>query len=241
VAAREHLRSAVADFAGQVRTVRAATIFGGGRIGLRIAKLLEASHVRATILERDPERARAVAEQLRSTTVINDEGLSRDVLIANQVDDADAFVASAGDDRANLLAALNAKEIGSDLCLSVVSREEFVPLVDALAIDAAFSPRLITAEAILRFVHGRALKAMHLLRSGFEVLEMEVEPGAKVAGSDLGETGGMLANCRVGAILRNDDEIIVPRAGGELHVGDRVLMLGKSGALAGVERVFSGE
>ena len=165
--------------------------------------------MRITLLERDAERARVVAEKLHTTTVLHEEGLSREALIQSRVDEADAFVACAGDDRANLLAAINAKKLGADLCLSVVSREEFVPLVDALDIDAAFSPRLITAEAILRFVHGRALKAMHLLRSGFEVLEMEVEHGAPIAGRDLGHTGGLLAHCRVGAILRGED-VIVP-------------------------------
>jgi trk system potassium uptake protein TrkA len=238
VAARRHIHDAAAFFAGQVRTVRSATIFGGGRIGLRLAKLLEERNVHTTILERDADRARVIAEQLRSTTVINDEGLSRAVLVSNRIDDADAFIASAGDDRANLLAALNAKEVGADLCLSVVSREEFIPLVDALEIDAAFSPRLITAEAILRFVHGKALKAMHLLRSGFEVLEMEVEPGAPIAGRELAHTSGLLAHCRVGAILRGE-EVLVPRGGGDLREGDRVLMLGTSGTLAGVEKAFS--
>ena len=215
-------------------------IFGGGRIGLRVARLLESSapRIRITLLERDAERARTVAEKLRSATVLHEEGLSREALIQSGVDEADAFVASAGDDRANLLAAINAKNLGADLCLSVVSREEFVPLVDALDIDAAFSPRLITAEAILRFVHGRALKAMHLLRSGFEVLEMEVEHGAPIAGRDLGHTGGLLAHCRVGAILRGDD-VIVPQEGGAILEGDRVLMLGMAGALADVEPAFS--
>jgi trk system potassium uptake protein len=179
-----------------------------------------------------------VAEQLGSTLVLHDEGLSREALLQCGVGDADAFVASAGDDRANLLAALNAKRLGADLCLSVVSREEFVPLVDALNIDAGFSPRLITAEAILRFVHTRALRAMHLLRSGFEALELEVEVGAAIEGKSLGATRGMLRGCRVGAILRGET-VLIPERGAEIAAGDRVLMLGMTGALADVERAFT--
>ena len=122
--------------------------------------------------------------------------------------------------------------------MSVVSREEFVPLVDALEIDAAFSPRLITAEAILRFVHTRALRAMHFLRSGFEALELEVEEGALIVGRELGHTGGMLSGCRVGAILRGDD-VLIPQVGSALNAGDRVLMLGVDGTLADVEPAFT--
>lgn len=235
---REHIGSVVAEFAGSAREVKRCIVFGGGRIGTRLARAFEGTSVRVTVLERDAERARSVAERLGGTLVLHEEGVGRDALLQSGVGEADAFVASAGDDRANLLAALNAKRLGADLCLSVVSREEFVPLVDALEIDGAFSPRLITAEAILRFVHSRALRAMHLLRSGFEALELEVEEGSLIVGLQLGRTGGVLRGCRVGAILRGD-EVIIPRVGTEINAGDRVLMLGVDGTLAGVESAFT--
>jgi trk system potassium uptake protein TrkA len=237
-AAREHLALTVARFAGKAREVKRCIVFGGGRIGTRLAQILESTPVRVTVLEREAEQARRVAERLGATLVLHEEGVSRDALLQSGVGEADAFIASAGDDRANLLAALNAKRLGADLCLSVVSREEFVPLVDALDIDAAFSPRLITAEAILRFVHTRALRAMHFLRSGFEALELEVEEGASIVGQEIGRTRGVLRGCRVGAVLR-DGEVLIPEVGTELRAGDRVLMLGVEGTLAGVEPAFA--
>ncbi len=238
VAGREHLPTTVATFAGKAREVKRCIVFGGGRIGTRLASIFEDTPIRVTVLEREAERARAVAERLGHTLVLHEEGLSRDSMLQAGVDEADAFVACAGDDRANLLAALNAKRLGADLNLAVVSREEFVPLVDALDLDAAFSPRLITAEAILRFVHTQALRAMHLLRSGFEALELEVGEGALIVGRELGRTG-LLRGCRVGAILR-DGEVVIPEAGMAIETHDRVLMLGVEGALADVEPAFTG-
>ncbi|HZA89681.1 MAG TPA: Trk system potassium transporter TrkA [Solirubrobacterales bacterium] len=234
----EHVRAGISHLAGGVREVRDCVIFGGGKIGLRLAELLERTPVRVTLLERAAGRARYLAERLPRTRVLHDEGVSREAQEAAGVDDADAFVASAGEDRANLLAALHAKRLGADLCLSVVSREEFTPLVDALAIDASYSPRLIAAEAILRFVHTRTVRAIHLLRTGFEAIELEAEEGAKIVGKGIGETHGMLRGCRVGAILR-DREAIIPQKGTEIRAGDRVLMLGVAGALTGVEPVFA--
>ncbi len=238
VAAREHLRAAAGRFAGRSRKVRDLVIFGGGRIGLRLASLLEATSMRVTLLERNEERARYLAERLRKAVVMHDEGVSHESQAAARVDEADAFVACAGDDRANLLAALNAKRLGVDLGLAVVSREEFVPLVDALEIDASFSPRLITAEAILKFVHTDALRQIHFMRSGFEAMELEVEPGSSIVGKEIGHTGGLLRGCRVGAILR-DDDVLIPQHGTEIMAGDRMLMLGVDGALSEVEPAFS--
>jgi trk system potassium uptake protein TrkA len=234
----EYARDAVAHFAGGSRQVRNCVIFGGGKIGLRLARLLEGTSVRVTVFERDEKRARIVAEKLPRTTVLHEEGVSREAQEAAGVDEADAFVACAGEDRANLLAALHAKRLGADLCVSVVSREEFIPLVDALEIDAAYSPRLITAEAILRFVHTRTVRAIHLLRTGFEVIELEAEEGARIVGKGIGETQGMLRGCRVGAILRGR-EAIIPHKGTKIRAGDRVLMLGVAGALTGVEPFFT--
>lgn len=238
-APREYLSKAVAHLAGHVEEVRDCVIFGAGAIGTHLAYLLEHTKVRVTMLERDEKRARHVAERLHRTTVLHEEGISREAQESAGVNDADAFVACAGDDRANLLAALYAKRLGADLCLSVVSREEFTPLVDALPIDAAYSPRLITAEAILRFVHSRTVRGMYLLRSGFEVIEIQAEGGSKIVGKVVGETHGLLKEKRVGAVLRGDEVLIPPRKI-EIQAGDRVLMLGVQGSLADMEPHFTG-
>jgi trk system potassium uptake protein TrkA len=156
------------------------------------------------------------------------------------VAEADVFVACAGDDRANLLAAINGKRLGAEVCLATVSREEFTPLVDALAIDAAFSPRLIAAEAILKFVHTTSVKGIHLHRTGFEAVEMEVRPGARLVGKAIGETHGILRHCRVGAVL-SEDEVSIPSKGSQIGVGDRLLMLGPFGTVNDVERAFAGD
>ncbi len=238
VAAREHLRAAVGRFAGRSRKVRDLVIFGGGRIGYRLASLLEDTPMQVTLLERSEERARYLAGRLRKAVVLHEEGISRESQAAARVDEADAFVACAGDDRNNLLAALNAKRLGVDLCLAVVSREEYVPLVDALGLDSSFSPRLITAEAILKFVHTEALRQIHFMRSGFEAMELEAEPGSPIVGKEIGNTGGLLKGCRVGAILR-DEDVVIPQEGTEILTGDRMLMLGVNGALSDVEQYFS--
>jgi trk system potassium uptake protein TrkA len=236
---KESIRAAVAHLAGTVSEVHRCTIFGGGKIGLALARRMEDVGVHVTILERDRDRARKLAEKLPRTRVLIEDGMAEESLIEAGAHKADAFVACAGDDRMNLLAALNGKRIGADLCVATVSREEFTPLVDAIGLDAAFSPRLITAEQILRFVHTRSVKAIHLTRTGFEALELEVRPRAQLVGKAIGETGGLLHHCRVGAIL-HEEGVSIPQRGTPISAGDRLLLLGPVGTVSEVEEAFAG-
>lgn len=237
-AAREHISKVAGYLAGQAAEVGDVLVFGGGRVGLPLARRLEITgDIQVTLMERDAERARYVAERLTRTTVLHEEGVGKDALLAHGADRAGAFVACAGDDRANLLAALHAKQIGAELCLAVVSREEYTPLVDALGIDAAFSPRLVTAEAILRSLRGANVHAMHLLIGGAEVVELEADPGCAAQGRTV-EAAGSMARTHVAAIVR-DGRVIIPHGGETVEGGDRVVVFNVRRGVADMRRAFS--
>lgn len=231
----EDIGPVVAYLAGQARQVRDVVIFGGGRIGLPLAQILE-PHYSVTVMESDIERAREIAEVLRRATVLHEEGIGKDALLAHGVDQAGAFVAAAGDDRANLLAALGAKELGADLSLAVVSREEYTPLVDALHLDASFSPRLVTAEAILRAVRGGNVEAVHLLVGGAEILDVQADPGCRAEGRRI-ESVESMATTRIAAIVR-DGRVVVPRRDDRVQAGDRLVTFNARRGSGDISAVF---
>lgn len=235
-AARDHIAQSVAYLAGTVRQVEEATLFGAGRIGLHLAHLLADSHLKLKILERDARRAHFVSKKLPGAEVVHEEGVGKDVMVAHGVDRVDAFVASAGDDRANLLAAFYAKEVGAGLCVATVSREEFFPLVSALKIDAAFSPRLITASEILRFVRSGRMKSLHLLLGGAEVMELQAEEDSPIAGRKVSDTG-LPKSCAIGVIGRGD-RVLFPLGHERIQAGDRVLIFAVTNVTGEVERAF---
>lgn len=236
-AAREDIEPVVAHLAGRAERVRDVIIFGGGRIGLPLARFLESARgLRVTIMERDADRARHIAEQVGETTVLHEEGVSKEALLAHGVDRAGAFVACAGDDRANLLAALHARQLGAGLCLAVVSREEFTPLVDALGIDAAFSPRLVTAEAILRAVRGPSVHGMYLLSGGAEVVEVQADPGCEAEGRTVAQTNTQ-ALTHVTAIVRRG-RVVIPKDDERLQAHDRLVVFNTRQGLAALDKTF---
>jgi len=217
--------------------VEEVMIFGGGRIGLRLALALEEDGISVKVVEKDAERAQYVASRLRKGLVLHDEGVSRDFLLQERVDRTGAFVAATGDDRANLLAAMYAKQLGARRTVSIISRSEFAPLSEALGVDISISPRLITAGAILRFVRRGEVIAVDVLESGAEMIELRVPDGCRVAGRPLSEVG-FPEGAIVGAVLRNG-EVIIPTGRETLRSGDDAVIFTVESAVEKVERLFA--
>jgi trk system potassium uptake protein TrkA len=237
-AASTEVARVVAALAGPEERIDDVVIFGGGRIAFELALRLEERDCHIRILERDAERARFLGERLRHTLILQEEDVTEELLIAHAVGDADAFVACTNDDRTNLLATLHAKRLGTRTCLTVVSREQFVPLVDALGVDGAFSLRLATAEAILRFVRADTVRALYLTLHGAEVLDLHAEEGSPIVGV-AAESAGPLEGCEIGAILR-DGEVVAPGAQVRFEAGDRVLLFRLPGSAPEAEHAFDG-
>ncbi len=235
-AARRDVGAVIARLHPEAERVGDAVVFGGGKIGLHLARRLEAADIEVKVFERDPQRARLCAERLPESLVIQEEGLSKETLVSHGVDRASAFVSCAGDDRTNVLATLHAKQLGVPLCLAVVTSEQLVPLVDALGVDGAFSLRLTTAEAILRFMRTEAVRAVHLTLSGAEVLDLHADPGSAIVGAEA-DGRGPFAGCEVGAILR-DGNVVIPDGEERVEAGDRVLVFRLQGAAPDIERAF---
>jgi trk system potassium uptake protein TrkA len=234
-------RRRIAEVVGAVATdtapVREVTIYGGGRIGLRLALALEGVGISVRVIERDEARARYVASQLRRGFVLHDEGISRDFLLQERVDKADAFVAVTGDDRANLLAAMYARQLGARNTIAGVSRGEFAPLAEALGVDLTISPRMLAAEAILRFVRKGEVINVALLESGAEMIELRVPETCRVAGRPLSRVG-FPRGAIVGALLR-DGEVIIPTGQEVLRPGDDAVVFTVEDAVDEVERLFA--
>jgi trk system potassium uptake protein len=237
ISGRRQISDAVGVLATNTEPVSEVTIYGGGRIGLRLALALEKASMSVRVIERDESRARYVASQLRRGFVLHDEGISRDFMLQEGVDRTDAFVAVTGDDRANLLAAMYARQLGARMTIAGISRGEFAPLADALGVDLTISPRMLAAEAILRFVRKGEVIDVALLASGAEMIELRVPERCRVAGRPLSEVG-FPDGAIVGALLR-DGDVIIPTGEEILRAGDDAVVFTVEDAVEEVENLFA--
>jgi trk system potassium uptake protein TrkA len=223
--------SAVQSFATSVApeetpgTAEEVVVVGGSEIGYQVARLLEDRGFRPRLIEYDPDRARALAEKLPDTVVMESDATDMEFLEREHVGDADLLVAALDSDEKNLLVSLLAKRLGVERTVAVIEAITYVDLFEAVGVDVGVSPREVVAEEITRFTREGGAENVALIESDkAEVLEVEVDASSALVGVTIQESmADFPEGVVVGAITRGDD-LITPRGDTVVREGDHVVV-----------------
>jgi trk system potassium uptake protein TrkA len=199
-------------------------IAGGGETGLHLARMLERESFKVMIIEKDEDRCQFLAGLLETTSVVNDDATLREVLEEERVESADVFVASTGDDEANMMLSVGAKDVGANRVLAVIGRPDYSRIIDRIGIDVAVSEREAMSKQISAFLNDGVLLSRAKLPGGLiSVLELEVAEGSQATVGTLAEIG-LPERCLVAALIKQ--EIVhVPGAGDTIVAGDIAVLL----------------
>jgi len=155
-------------------------ILGGGKIGRRVARLLE-STMNVKLIESNKEKSFELADTLKNTLVIQGDGRDIDLLAQEGIIDMDAFIALTEDAETNIITCLMAKHLGVTKTIALVDKVDYVPLAQTIGIDSLINKKLIAANNISRFIRrGEVLEIATLEGIDAEVLEYIVHSNAPV-------------------------------------------------------------
>jgi len=209
-------------------------VFGGGRTGVAIARVLLSQGCRVRIIEADARRAHQIAELLPKARVLMATGMNPDFLDREQIGLTEVAVFAMREDTKIHYAATLAKLHGVPFTIAIVHDEVSVEVFEKSGIDVALNPRLNTSEAIVRFAHNPRTRQVSMLeRNRFEILDVTVREDNELIGKPLSElpaTGTI-----IGAIIRND-RAIFPHGHDRLQRGDRVIVFTESEHAGKLER-----
>ena len=165
-------------------------IFGGGEYGFSLAQMLESWNCKVRILEKDPAVAEELTNRLSNTTVINTDGTVLAELEEERVGQADFFVATSTSDEDNVMTCLQAHNLGTKNCLTLIHRADYANAISAsgrhFGMIAAVSPREASRRDIEKFITTDQYHTVKKLSAG-EVIETTVNSGSIVAGKMVGE------------------------------------------------------
>lgn len=240
LAATEHIPKIMAELRKQDKPVRRVMLAGGGNIGLRLARALEAQ-MQVKIIERSYARTVALAEQLTRSVVLQGDAANEQLLLEENIEDVDIFCAVTNDDEANILSAMLAKRLGARKALSLINRMSYVDLVEGGAIDIAISPQQSTVSALLAHVRRGDVVRVHALRRGaaeaIEAVAHGDRKSSKVVGRRVEEIK-LPPGSTIGAIVRGD-EVIIAHHDTVIQAEDHVILfLVDKKHIRDVERLF---
>lgn len=209
-------------------------VFGGGRTGVAIARVLLSQGCRVRIVEADARRAHRIAELLPRARVLEATGMSPDFLDREQIGRAEVAVFAMREDAKIHYAATLAKLHGVPFTIAIVHDAASIEVFEKSGIDVALNPRLITSEEIVRFAHDPRTRQVSMLeRNRFEILDVTVREDNELIGKPLSElpTTGTV----IGAIIRNE-RAFFPHGHDRLQRGDRVIVFTESEHAVELER-----
>ncbi len=203
-------------------TVRDVVVYGAGRVGSAIARVLLDQGINVRLIEADRERARRAAEAFPGVRVFNATGFDPDFIERERIGQAQAGIFAMRDDAKNLYASSLTRVHGISFTIAIAHEGISVPAFDQAGIDVSVNPRAVTAEEIVRFAHDPRMQQVAMLEGNrYEVLDVTTRESSRYIGStfrDMPVHGAL-----IGAIVR-DGQAIFPHGDDVLQAGDRVII-----------------
>jgi trk system potassium uptake protein TrkA len=240
IAARKDIRTVLREMRKLDDPVRKVVIAGGGNIGLDLARALEGTN-QVKVIERDWQRARQISEQLSRAVVLHGDSADEELLLEENIDSADVFVAVTNAEEANILSAMLAKRLGARKVMALINKIAYAELVESGTIDVAISPQQITLGTLLAHVRrGDVVKVHSLRRGAAEAIEAVAHGNSResrVVGRLIDEIQ-LPRGATISAIVRGD-EVLMAHHDTQIKADDHVILfIADRRQIDEVERLF---
>ena len=240
IAAAKDIQAVMSEMRKMERPNKRLIIAGGGHIGQGLARILEHKYG-VRIIERSRQRCYELSETLDRAIVLSGNASDRDLLVEENVEEADVFCAVTNDDEANIMSSMLAKSLGAKKVITLINNPAYVDLIEGSEIDIAISPQQATLGSILTHIRQGDVVRVHSLRRGaaeaIEAIAHGDHTSSKVIGRTLEEID-LPKGATIGAIVRGTDVLIAHddiRVEADDHL---ILFLVDKSQIGEVEKLF---
>lgn len=236
VCSPEYLETALELLGKKNTVIKDILVIGGGLTATFVVKALE-DEKNIKVIEKDTDKATLLADKLNHGLVINGDGSDLDLLIAENLEDMDEFIAITGDDETNIITSIVAKHLKVPRTITLIKKSDYLPLTPALGMDSVVSKQQITVNAIVRFIRRRRVaQYAELPGVDAEIIEFIITAKSKAKDRKISDLH-IPRNSVIGAVLR-EDKMIVPKGDTLIKLHDKVIMFLLPIAAKDVKKIF---
>ncbi len=212
-------------------------VVGGGRVGRTTCKRLE-REINIKLFEMDKEKCMQLTDFLDETLVINGDARDIQLLVDEDIQGVDAFIAVTDNSETNILTCLHARKFGVKKTIALVENVDYIDISQNIGIDTIINKKLITASYIVRFTMGAEVTSIKCL-SGVdaEVMELVTKPGSAVTKKPI-KNLNFPEGAIIGGIVRDGKSFI---ATGDFQIAenDKVVVFSMPYAIQKVDKLFN--
>ena len=130
--------------------IKRGVVFGGGKLGVAIAKSLLENEVSVKLIEEDSKQCEIADEELGGrASIINYKYNSHEIFDDESIKSADMFISATDNDEYNIIKCLEAKEVGIHKVLAIHNEMEYYNLMHALGIVVVRGPKMSAYNTIV--------------------------------------------------------------------------------------------
>lgn len=209
--------------------IRNVMISGGGKIAFYLATSLLDVGCDITIVENNAQRALELVQHFPDANIINGDGTDQELLLSEDLEHQDAFIALTGNDEENVMMSMFATSVGVKKVIPKVNRMTLGFILEKIGLDSTITPKNICADQIIEYVRaiqnsvGSSVESMmHLQDGAVEVLEFRVKDSCSFLNKpfkDIKFKQGILV-----ASITHRGEVILANGNSRINIGDSVLI-----------------
>jgi len=238
ISEKEKILDTLAMFDKHAEPVNRVLIVGGGRIGLRLATLLDDKPVYTKIIEKNPDRCAKLAEKLNKVVVLHGDGSDQGLLNEENIQETDFVITLTDDEEMNILASLLAKRLGARKTITKISKFSYFSLMSMIGIEQVVSPRLSAINTILQHIRrGMILSSLSIKGEQAEFMEAVALETSEIVGKPL-KNISFPKGSLVTSIIRNDN-IIIPSGDSVIEPDDRIIIFATRQAIPKIEKILT--
>ncbi|MFB6175625.1 MAG: TrkA family potassium uptake protein [Halobaculum sp.] len=213
-------------------------IVGGGRVGLRTARILSVEGHDVVVIESDTEKAESA--ESRGFTVVRGDASNPSVLEEADIGSADAVAGLTGDPKVDFEICMEAKEYGcrTVMRLSEDIREEIYDEYEE-KVDEVIYPERLGAAGAKTALLGGSFNAIAELTENLQLTTVEITDDAPIVGRRVNDIE--VDGVRIYAHGRERESLTIPMPGTEIEAGDRIALVVEDAQIEDVRAALLGE
>lgn len=230
--------SSIIDLVGQKKiTISNVMIIGGLDMAFTTALKLEKNY-RVTLIHKDKERCKWLAERLDNTLVIHGDYKNIELLIEEGLEEMDAFISLTESSETNIITSLSAKNHGVYKTIAHVDTREYIHISHSIGVDSLINKKLVAANEITRYLRKGKVDAITAIQGvDAEIIQYEIAKSNRLTKHPLKDLHFPSAAI-VAGVIRGED-VFIPDGQFQLNLHDKVIVLSLPEGKHSLEKLFN--